>query len=67
MRNIKALYRIIYKLYFILTPNQKKGAISVFFSVIICSFLELLGVSVIYPFLQLMVKIQRILMMVFLL
>ena len=60
MRNIKALYRIIYKLYFILTPNQKKGAISVFFSVIICSFLELLGVSVIYPFLQLMVNEEAI-------
>lgn len=54
MDNIKALFRIIGQLSYVLTRKQKKEAISVFLTMIVCSILELLGVSVIYPFLQLM-------------
>lgn len=56
MKNsIKSLSRIINQLLYILTPKQKKEAIAVAFLMIINSVLELLGVSVIFPFLQIMV------------
>ena len=54
MNNVKALVRIYKQLIYILSPKQKKNALYVFASMIVCSFLELLGVSAIYPFLQLM-------------
>ena len=54
MKNIKALFRIIGQLNYIITEKQKKGAVTVFVTMIVCSFIELISVSVIYPFLQLM-------------
>ncbi|WP_034445896.1 ABC transporter ATP-binding protein [Butyrivibrio sp. AE2032] len=56
MENIKALFGIIYQLNYILTRKQKKDAIFVFATMILCSVMELLGVSVIYPLLQLMMN-----------
>ncbi len=52
--NIKSVLRIIEHLQFILTGKQKRDSIVVFFSMIVGSLLELIGVSIIYPFLQLM-------------
>lgn len=47
---------IISKLMYILTPVQKKESLSVFLAMLIGSCLELLGVSVLYPFLQVVVS-----------
>ncbi len=60
MNNIKALFRITGQLNYILTTRQKKEAVTVFFTMVLCSVLELLGVSVIYPFLQLMMDTDNI-------
>lgn len=54
--NIKSIKRIFDQLLYILTPEQKKGAILVLVFMIISSGLELLGVSAIYPFLQMMLE-----------
>lgn len=54
MRDVKALKRIYHQLLTILTKEQILGAIVVFIAMMLCSSLELLGVSAIYPFLQLM-------------
>lgn len=50
--NIKALIITVKQLVYILDSKQRKKAIAVFFSMIMTSLLELLGVSTIYPFLQ---------------
>lgn len=60
MGNIKSLVRIINQLNYVLTTDQKKRAIFVFLSMLLCSALELIGVSVIYPFLQLMMDEDEI-------
>lgn len=54
MSNLKSTIRMLEHIYFILTPKQKRDSIVVFVSMIVCSILELLGVSIVYPFLQLM-------------
>ena len=54
MKNIKSVIRIIEHVQFILTKKQKKESVGVFVSMIVSSLLELLGVSIIYPFLQFM-------------
>lgn len=46
-----ALLRIYKQLGTIITKKQLRGSIIVFFSMVLCSGLELLGVSAIYPFL----------------
>ena len=56
MDNVKAIIRIIGQLNYILTKKQKKESVIVFLSMILCSVLELVGVSVIYPFLQLLLN-----------
>ena len=55
MNNIKALVTIFKRVLYILTNEQKRKAILVLFSMLVCSLLEMLGVSVIYPLLSLMV------------
>lgn len=52
-KNIDSVIRIIEHINYILTGKQKRASIIVFASMILCSLLELLGVSVIYPFLLL--------------
>lgn len=54
MNNFKALARIYKQLWAILTKSQLRSALVVFFAMIVCSGLELLGVSSIFPFLQAM-------------
>lgn len=54
MENIKSLFRMYKQVSYILTPKQKRNAIVVFASMLLCSCLELIGVSAIYPFLQMM-------------
>ena len=54
MKNFKALFSIIKKVLAILSPKQKRGSVLVFFCIIICSLLDLLGVSAIYPLLEVM-------------
>ena len=54
MNNIRSVFGIIEHICYILTPNQKRASIIVFLSMILCSFLELIGVSLIYPFLLIM-------------
>ena len=56
MKIIKSALEIVKKINFILTNKQKKSTIIVFLSMVICSLLELLGVSSIYPFLQIMLN-----------
>ncbi len=53
MKSIKAVLDIYNKISFILSDKQKRGAKTSFLCMIMCSIMELLGVSVIYPFLQL--------------
>ena len=52
--NVVSLKRIIKQLSYILTDAQKRAAIVVAIMMIISSGLELLGVSAIFPFLQMM-------------
>lgn len=52
--NVASLKRIINQLSYILTDAQKKAAVVVAVMMIISSGLELLGVSAIFPFLQMM-------------
>lgn len=52
--NIVSLKRIIHQLSYVLTDTQKKEAIGVAVMMIISSALELLSVSAIFPFLQMM-------------
>lgn len=60
MNNLKALTGIINKLFYILDSNQKKQSVMVFFSMILVSVLELLSVSVIYPFLEIVLEPENI-------
>lgn len=54
--NIYALGRILNQLNYVLDSRQKKVCVSVFLCMVAASGLELLGVSVIYPFLQIMIS-----------
>ena len=54
--NFKSLGRIINQINYILDRKQKKESIAVFFCMILNSCLELLGISAIYPFLQIMLN-----------
>ncbi len=53
--NIKAIIRIIKQLRYVMTPRQKRRSLIVFFSMLLQSCFELLGVSSIFPLLQLIV------------
>lgn len=53
-QNFSALWRIIKQLNYVLDSKQKKASIVIFLCMILSSGLELLGVSAIYPFLQMM-------------
>lgn len=55
MHDFKTVVDIYRKIGFILTQEQKRGAGTSFLAMIVCSLMELLGVSVIYPFLQLII------------
>ena len=59
MNNFKSVLMIIKQIRYILTADQKKATVIVFLSMIVCSLLELLGVSSIYPFLQLMMDDEQ--------
>jgi len=52
VENIKAFLRILGQINYILTSKQKRESIIVFVSMIVCSCLELLGISAIYPLIQ---------------
>lgn len=54
--NIYALGRILNQLNYVLDNRQKKACISVLLCMLVSSGLELLGVSAIYPFLQMMIS-----------
>ncbi len=56
VHNFSALARIIGQINYILDRNQKKACIWVFLCMILSSCLELIGVSAIYPFLQMMLS-----------
>lgn len=56
--NIHALARMIGQLNYILDSRQKRNSIWVFVCMILTAALELLGVSAIYPFLQMMLEPQ---------
>lgn len=53
-QNFRALFRIIKQVIYVLDSKQKKASIGIFLCMILNSGLELLGVSAIYPFLQMM-------------
>ena len=52
MRKIKALFQVLNKVFSILTNRQKRRSIGAFFAMIFSSLLELLGVSLIVPFIM---------------
>ena len=52
--NISALSRIIKQIIYVLDRKQKEASVVIFLCMILSSSLELLGVSAIYPFLQMM-------------
>lgn len=54
MKNIKSIKRLFRNLDYILDKKQKWRSAAVFASMFVCSLTELLGVSMIYPFLLLM-------------
>lgn len=54
--NIKSLGRIVAQLNYVIDRKQKKSAVKVFLCMIFASALELLGVSAIYPFLQMILN-----------
>lgn len=58
--NLRALYRIIKQIIYVLDSRQKKACIGIFLCMILNSGLELLGVSAIYPFLQMMLTPDEI-------
>ena len=60
MHNIRAVKNVILQLNYVLSKRQKKGAILLFFCMIVSSSLELLGVSAIYPFLQILLDMDAI-------
>ena len=53
-QNFRALCRVITQLNYILDSKQKKASIVIFLCMVLNTGLELLGVSAIYPFLQMM-------------
>jgi len=55
MKNLKSFLNVLKKLNSILNKEQKRRSVWVFATMLICSFLELLGVSIITPFLELMI------------
>lgn len=60
MNKVKKFLEILTKLRFILTPQQKKKSIKVFFCIIISSLLELLSVTAILPFIYAMLEPEKI-------
>lgn len=60
IHNLAALGRIIKQIDYIMDKKQKKASIIIFLCMILSSGLELLGVSIIYPFLQMMLTPEEI-------
>ena len=60
LENFRSLKSTIDELNYILDRKQKLKAMAVFFSMLLTSLLELLGVSVIYPFLQVILTPEKI-------
>lgn len=58
--SIQAFEKIFKQLYYILNKSQRRGALAVFCCMLLSSLLELLGVSIIYPFLQLMLDVDEL-------
>jgi ABC-type multidrug transport system fused ATPase/permease subunit len=58
--NVKSLIRVIKQLNYILNEKQKRQSVGVFATMVVCSVLELLGVSIIVPFLSLMTDEQSV-------
>lgn len=58
--NIYAMGRMISQLNYVLDSRQKRACIGVFLCMVMSSALELLGVSAIYPFLQMMLSPEEI-------
>lgn len=54
--NIASLGRILHQLNYVLDKQKKQGAVKVFLCMFMASFLDLLGVSAIYPFLQMLLN-----------
>ena len=56
MNNLRAVKKIIVQLNYVLSKKQKKGAVLLLICMIAGSVLELVGVSAIYPFLQMLLE-----------
>lgn len=59
LTNIVSLKRIVFQIGELLDARQKRQAFFVCVSMILTSFLELVGVSMIYPFLNLMLDVKK--------
>ena len=60
MKNIQAIKNIVYQLNYVLSKKQKKRAILLLVCMVTSSSLELLGVSAIYPFLELLLQTDNL-------
>lgn len=60
LKNVRAVWNILFQINNILSRKQKKDAILVFIYMLIGSSFELLGVSAIYPFLLVMLDFENL-------
>ncbi len=60
IKNIKSVQNILKQIWSILNQKQRSGTIVVFCSMLISSIVELLGVSAIYPFIQMMLSMTAL-------
>lgn len=59
-KNIRSVQRIAVQMMSILNKKQKRNALAVFVCMLVGSALELVGVSAIYPFLQMMLNVDAL-------
>ncbi len=61
MKDIRSLKKMIYQLNYILTRRQRKNAIGIFFAIFIGALFEMLGVSAMLPFIQVLAAPEELL------
>lgn len=61
MNTFTSLKDIIYKTQYILNKKQKKAALLTFFVLLLSAFVELLGISCVLPFLQIIISPEKLL------
>ena len=60
MKEIKALTEIIQKLNYVMTRKQKRECVGIFFLLIIGALLELIGISIVLPFIYAIMDMEKL-------